>query len=58
LPGPRVTEDSDLPPERMAPDGTVTVTPLPLSVAKPIDQPAPTEFGDGNVTASEAPGAL
>jgi hypothetical protein len=58
LPGPKVTEDSDLPPERMAPDGVVTVRPLPLSVAKPIDQPAPTALGDGNVTASDAPGAL
>jgi hypothetical protein len=42
----------------MFPEGAVSVRPLPLSVANPIDQPAPTAFGDGSVTASAAPGAL
>jgi hypothetical protein len=58
LPGPSVTVDSDLPPDRIVPVGAVSVSPLPLSVAKPIDQPAPTAAGDGKVTASDAPGAL
>ncbi len=58
MPGPKVTDDNDLPPDRIAPDGAVTVTPLPWSVTKAIPQPALTAFGAGNVTASEAPGAL
>jgi hypothetical protein len=52
------TEDSAFPPETIEPDGAVTVKPLPLSVAKPIRHPALTALGAGNVTASEAPGAL
>ena len=42
----------------MLPLGAVTVIPLPLSVAKPIDQPGLTLAIDGKVTASDAPGAL